>query len=56
MPSAKMQILANSIYFLPFYGRKVTKCQGEMENINVLVSTFCRFDHAITVVVFCIFL
>ena len=38
MASAKMQVLANSIYFLPFYDRKITKCQGEMENINVVVS------------------
>ena len=38
MASAKMQILANSIYFLPFYDRKVIKCQGEIEDVNVLVS------------------
>ena len=38
MASAKIQFLANSIYFLPFSDRKVTKYQGEMENINVLVS------------------
>ena len=38
MASVKMQIPTNSIYFLPFYERKVTKFQGDIENINVLVS------------------
>ena len=38
MASAKLQFLVNSIYSLPIFGRKVAKCQGEMENVNVLVS------------------
>ena len=38
MASAEMQFPTNSIYFLSFYYKKVTKYQREMENINVLVS------------------